>query len=332
MKSIDLEVVNLYSAFVSLSLELLKNDGFLVAIIPRSFCNGTYYLPFRKHILHNAVIRRIHLFDSRNSLFKEDRVLQENIIIMMQKNNDIRDVELSYSKDQSMVDVSNRTVDYESIVDLNSWELIINIPKGKKHRIYILESSFSHLGIMVSTGPIVDFRNRRYIDSDGYGSSIPLLYPKNIQSFRVVWPTANGFQTRIDVNSETKRQIYENGYYVVVKRFSSKEENRRIVAALYEPQNVKSDFIAFENHLNVFHQGGKGLEPEIAFGLVALLNSEGFDEKFRVFSGHTQVNVSDLKRLRYPSKEQLKEIGRRLNNIEFSYYMFEKILNEVLKT
>jgi len=331
LKSIDLEIVNLYSAFVSLSLELLMNDGFLVAIIPRSFCNGTYYLPFRKHILHNAVIRRIHLFDSRSSLFKEDRVLQENIIIMLQKNNEISDVELSYSKDQSMVDVSYCSVSYDSIVDLNSWELIINIPKGNKHSVYKLESSFLHLGIMVSTGPIVDFRNRRYIDTDGYGCSIPLVYPKNIHSFRVVWPTENGLRTRIDINSETKRQIYENGYYVVVKRFSSKEENRRIVAALYEPQNVKSDFVAFENHLNVFHQGGKGLEPEIAFGLVALLNSEGFDEEFRVFSGHTQVNVSDLKRMRYPSKEQLKEIGSRLNNVEFSYYLFEKTLQEVLK-
>lgn len=50
LRSVDLEVVNLYSAFVSMSLELLQNDGYLVAIIPRSFCNGTYYLPFRKHI------------------------------------------------------------------------------------------------------------------------------------------------------------------------------------------------------------------------------------------------------------------------------------------
>ncbi len=330
LRSVDLEIVNLYSAFVSMSLELLKEDGYLVAIIPRSFCNGTYYLPFRKHILSNAAIRRIHLFESRNSIFKNDSVLQENIIILLQKNNIINQVEVSYSKDQALESVKSLYADYSDIVDITSRELIINIPRENGIKPSKVISGFAQLGCMVSTGPVVDFRNMEYISKESPGFDTPLIFPQNISSFMVHIPSLSGGQTTIETNTITKKMMYRNGYYVVVRRFSSKEEKRRIVAALYKPDVTSGEYIAFENHLNVFHNSGQGLEPDIAYGLVAYLNSEGFDEEFRVFSGHTQVNVSDLKRMKYPRLEQIKELGHRLQKEEFNYQVFEDIIKEVL--
>jgi adenine-specific DNA-methyltransferase len=330
LRLVDIEVVNLYSAFVSMSLELLQNDGYLVAIIPRSFCNGTYYLPFRKHILANAVIRRIHLFESRNSVFKNDSVLQENIIIMLQKGGAIDKVEVSYSKDQSVADVKCRQINYHDIVDLKSRELIINVPCETSNNYPKVETSFKHLGIMVSTGPVVDFRSREYISSESADESIPLIYPQNIHKFRVLWPSVKELKASINQNAVTQKLMYETGFYVVVRRFSSKEEKRRIVAGLVHPDDFKSDYICFENHLNVFHNQGKGLEPDLAYGLVAYLNSEGFDHEFRIFSGHTQVNVSDLKRMKYPSLSRLRELGIRLQKNEFNHQVFEDIIAEVV--
>jgi adenine-specific DNA-methyltransferase len=43
LRTVGVETVNLYTAFVALSLELLEKGGELVAILPRSFCNGLYY-------------------------------------------------------------------------------------------------------------------------------------------------------------------------------------------------------------------------------------------------------------------------------------------------
>ena len=57
LREVGIETVNLYSAFVALALNLLVPGGQLVAIVPRSFCNGPYYRPFR----------RIHFGSSRNS-------------------------------------------------------------------------------------------------------------------------------------------------------------------------------------------------------------------------------------------------------------------------
>ena len=65
-----IETVNLYSAFVTLVLKLLTIGGQLVAIIPRSFCNGPYYRQFRKFLLNKAAIKQIHLFNARNKAFK----------------------------------------------------------------------------------------------------------------------------------------------------------------------------------------------------------------------------------------------------------------------
>ena len=58
LRAAGLETVNLYTGFVGLALELLEPGGELVAIIPRSFCNGPYYQPFRRFILRRAAIQR----------------------------------------------------------------------------------------------------------------------------------------------------------------------------------------------------------------------------------------------------------------------------------
>ena len=48
LSKLGIETVNLYSAFVWLSILQLAQNGEIVAITPRSFCNGSYFRPFRK--------------------------------------------------------------------------------------------------------------------------------------------------------------------------------------------------------------------------------------------------------------------------------------------
>lgn len=102
------------------------------------------------------------------------------------------------------------------------------------------------------------------------------------------------------------------GFYVLTRRFTAKEERRRIVAALYDPADVAPGPVGFENHLNYFHDNGRGLDRELALGLRAFLDSSLIDLYFRQFSGHTQVNAGDLRRLRYPSADQLRRLAVRL--------------------
>ena len=81
LRKVGIETVNLYSAFVALTIQLMEQDGQIVAIIPRSFCNGPYYKPFRELILKECSIEHIHIFESRDMAFKDDDVLQDGVVV-----------------------------------------------------------------------------------------------------------------------------------------------------------------------------------------------------------------------------------------------------------
>jgi adenine-specific DNA-methyltransferase len=113
---------------------------------------------------------------------------------------------------------------------------------------------------------------------------------------------------------ETGKWLFPSGWYTLTRRFSSKEEKRRIVATVFDPGRVPGERIGFENHINLFHDGRKGLPSALAKGLALFLNSTLLDDYFRQFSGHTQVNATDLRMLRYPQREQLEEWGRAVGD------------------
>jgi adenine-specific DNA-methyltransferase len=158
---------------------------------------------------------------------------------------------------------------------------------------------------------VVDFRLRQDLRREAEPGAVPLIYPSHFSSHRVVWPKPGNRKPNSIVESQRSEPwLMPNGWYVLTRRFSSKEERRRIVAAIFDPTHIPAAKLGFENHLNVFHQGGHGLDPALAAGLAVFLNSTLVDLYFRQFSGHTQVNVADLKSLHYPGRETLVRLGQ----------------------
>lgn len=319
LKNIGQDHVNLYTAFIGLSMELLVEGGQLVALVPRSFCNGTYYKSFRKLIKTKYSIDHIHLFEQRGDVFGKDSVLQENIIIKLSKRKQVDIVNVSFSKNGFFQEFKEVQVGYSSVVQPDDIEGFIHIPHSKNTEfIYQNDSDnnslipFSQLGISISTGPVVDYRCKDYtsfqcIEGKSYA---PLLYPNNFRNGELSWPLQSKKPSFIQISNETSSFIWRTGYFVVVKRFSSKEEKRRIVASVVDPPALASDYVAFENHLNVFHINKSGLDRDLAYGLAYFLNLESTDNNFRSFSGHTQVNAGDLKNMKYPPVDFLRNFGK----------------------
>ena len=141
--------------------------------------------------------------------------------------------------------------------------------------------------------------------------SVPLLYPAHLSSSGTTWPVEGMKKANAIVyNADTAKWLYPTGFYCVVRRFSSKEEKRRIVASVIEPTSFHdAPMLGFENHLNVFHNSKRGLPEFLARGLAVFLNATVVDQSFRQFSGHTQVNATDLKRMKYPSRPILCQLG-----------------------
>jgi adenine-specific DNA-methyltransferase len=187
------------------------------------------------------------------------------------------------------------------------------------------------LGLGISTGPIVDFRLSDHLLKEPLSESVPLLYPMHFSGNTLTWPKAHAKKPNaIRLNEETQRWLFPNGYYVVTKRFSAKEEKRRVVASVVEPSFNKTEWIGFENHLNVFHHGKKPIPKLLAYGLAAFLNSTFVDDYFRSFNGHTQVNATDLKSLRYPSKPQLMALGAKAQGAELEQSALDHLLLELV--
>lgn len=314
LRKVGIETVNLYSAFVALSILMLKEQGELVAIIPRSFCNGPYFKPFREFLFERTCLKQIHIFTSRNKAFKEDNVLQENIIIHLSKGVEQTGVKVSSSAGGNFSDYTEFSVPFERIVSSDDPEKFIHIPTTERNRYETSFDNFSYsladLGIEVSTGPVVDFRVREFLKDEPDTQTSPLLYPAHFGEKYINWPKANFKKSNaLLITPETQKQLFPTGYYTLVKRFSSKEEKRRIVARVFTPHNAPCEYVGFENHLNVFHKAKKGISHELALGIAVYLNSSLIDEYFRQFNGHTQVNVTDLRLLKYPSTQILIELG-----------------------
>ena len=180
-------------------------------------------------------------------------------------------------------------------------------------RVSVFSHSLAEIGIEVCTGPVVDFRLRPDIRQQAEKGAYPLIYPGHFSVNYIEWPKPEGKKPNAIQESERSgRWLMTNGWYVVTRRFSAKEEKRRIVAALHTPERVPSNKVGFENHLNVFHRNKVGLEPAIAKGLAVYLNSTLLDLYFRQFSGHTQVNATDLRTLHYPDRETLIRLGEQV--------------------
>jgi adenine-specific DNA-methyltransferase len=124
--------------------------------------------------------------------------------------------------------------------------------------------------------------------------------------------------------------LVPKGHYVLVKRFSSKEEKRRVVAVVLDPNDVPGNWVGLENHLNYFHASGKPLSAELAAGLNVFLNSTIVDTYFRQFNGHTQVNATDLRMLRYPSRGMLISMGRRAQTMEHTQEAIDRLMDDAL--
>lgn len=316
LRAVDIETVNLYSAFVALALQLLQPGGELVAIIPRSFCNGPYYKPFRELLLSYSAIRQIHLYHSRTQMFKDDQVLQENIIIKLERDARQENVIVSSSSNDSLTDYVERSVPFSQVVHDADLEKFIHIPVSDESNEVTSSALVCHtledLGLKVSTGPVVDFRVKEYLSTMPTKDSVPLLYPVHMGFDNTEWPKLNSKKSNaLLMDEKIQKLLYPMGYYCVVKRFSSKEEKRRITASVVNPDTFGDvPALGFENHLNVFHSQKSGIPKQLAYGLAVFLNSSVVDQYFRSFNGHTQVNATDLKQMRYPDRDFLMQLGQ----------------------
>jgi adenine-specific DNA-methyltransferase len=333
---------NIYSAFMAISARLLKENGQLIFITPRSYASGGYFKLFREYFFKIIEIDKVHLFVSRKDTFTRDNVLQETVIIkgrrvsrinpehqvVINSSNGIRDINspmTKYFQQREVIDITSN----EKILFLptsDSDENILNLVKG-------WDGYLNKYNIQISTGPVVSFRAWDYI-CDNYNvedlTLAPLFWLHNVKQMTLEWPLTKPDKGQyIKVQKETKSILIPNKNYILLRRFSSKDDRSRLIAAPYFCNYLNSKFIGVENKVNYIYRKGGHLDRNEVVGLCALLNSSFFDNYFRIFNGNVNVSATELREMKLPALEEIKQIGEKiiLEN-DFSAEYSNTVINE----
>jgi len=149
-------------------------------------------------------------------------------------------VTITTASDTAFSDLQAHDYPFSEIVREEDEQKFIHVPVAPSHSgqdgVPLAKRSLEEIGIEVSTGPVVDFRLREFLrESPGQGTA-PLLYPAHFVNGRLEWPRQSKKPNAIMDCAESRKWLYPKGFYTVVRRFSSKEERRRIVAHTVDPR------------------------------------------------------------------------------------------------
>ena len=316
---------NIYASFMAIVMASLNEGGQMVSITPRSFTNGLYFKGFRSYLLTESALDLIHIFKHRDKVFKNDdsSVLQENVICRFIKGKRFEVVTVRSSDcDASINNAVEEQYPLDLIIDPSNDQYIIRIPESA-HEARILRqaenfpTTFEGAGYFISTGRVVEHRSRNYITEDtNTPNSVPLYRPHNVTPLTATWTGGHKKDVSFMLNDGHEKHTMKNGTFVLLKRFSSKDEKRRLVSGVHLKSAHNCELIGFGNKTNYVGVVGGNLTKIEAYGLAAVFNSSFMDKYFRCISGNTQVNATEIRVMKFPTREQVKEIGKQAQKLK----------------
>jgi adenine-specific DNA-methyltransferase len=299
-------VPNLYAAFMVLSVLMLRSGGEMVAIIPRSFCNGDYYKPFRKWLLAQGSLDWFVRYKRRSNCFKGDNILQENLIVRFTKAvPQASTIRVSLCDNPEKEPTFNGLLPHTDILDPNSGA--IHIPANNDeltalHEMAHREFSFSDLELTVGTGKLEDNRMANHMTEVRENhNQVPVIYSQhwNNTDLKMNWHHQIGKKCYLNLNELTKKKCIPAGRYILIKRISANDDRAgRCHPCLVSPIDVAGDFWGIDNHIQVVSIPDS-MSDDYAQCVIRQMSSKTANDFFRIISGTTQLNCNDIRKLRF---------------------------------
>ena len=269
--------LNLYAIFLWHCINLLKPNGYLSFIIPKSILSASSLHPLRKYIVNNCDIIDIISPDKATDLFKQ---VNQNVVVL-----------------QLCKKILNPENPFIFIIPHESYVIFSPFATKWKERIPKFKS-FADFGVVVHTGSIVSNQVREHLREMPKTSVSPtakLIYSHTLRNNQLIFNS-----TPISTKTKhTKTPIckYENlviepfqtkifrGPAILVNRIVS-SVHPRIDPVLY---TLEAPFFA-ENHVIVI-TGDLGKLETIMKTLSSCTTQEFIQE---IISGNTQISTSQL--------------------------------------
>ena len=343
---------NIYALFMAVGAATLRPAGGFVYIVPRSFASGPYFRQFRSTFFELMRPTAIHGFGSRRSAFSRDDVLQENVVLTAQRRDGwLRDCPrgtVLISTSRGVGDVgepsageregpaprkkepsagaarkkghSRRRAQLATVLDPHDPDKVLRLPLSDDDaRVLELVSSWpctlGDLGMKISTGPVVPFRAAAEVCATGEvpATHAPLLWMNHVHPMRTTWPLGRRKKEYFRRDG-AERLLVPNRNYVLIRRFSAKEEARRLTAAPFVAARFDFADLGLENHLNYVHRPRGALSEDECWGLAALYSSRLLDRYFRCINGNTRVSATELRTMPLPAAATITALGSQVKH------------------
>lgn len=300
---------NLYGLFTDLAVRMVKEKtGVIAFLTPTSFLGGQYFTALRTLLTEKTTPYALDFVTDRDGVF--DDVLQETMLTAFKAGEHKVRAQVS-----SLVPKGLNKAKIEKIgnVDIEKGGATWLLPRVKDDACFLnvlkqMSTRLADLGYSVSTGQLVWNRFKSQLRTTKGKNSYPLVWAESI--------TSAGFRFSADRKNHvpyidiTPQQgfLVTKSECVLVQRTTSKEQDRRILAAIL-PQGFKDETggVVVENHINIVYSNGlfSAVRPDV---IDMLLNSHVVDRAFRCISGSVAVSAYELNSIPLPSLEQVMEI------------------------
>jgi adenine-specific DNA-methyltransferase len=295
---------NIYAAFMLISLHLLKPNGSLTALVPRSFFNGAYFKPLRQYLKKIACIDSVTRYRSRSNLFKGDNVLQENCLVKFSRRAQQSEITVFTCEDPTQE--ATETMSIPADVLLENEHDIFLLPADEAElkaylRIRALPHTLSSLGNKLSTGKLVEHRHAESLNASGEGALY--IEAKCMDTSSRHYQHKHSPRNRgnaLHITESTQKTLIDNQPLILLKRISSNSERRRVHASLLTAAQYSGEKLALSNSVQYLH--GESLQtPAHAEALLSHLRSDDIELAMRAINGTTQINQHDFDLLRFPT-------------------------------
>ena len=297
---------NLCTLFIHRSIEFLKDNGFLGFIVAAPYTTGTYNTKIRKYILEKTKIVELLLFKDRKKTIRN--VLQAFSIIILKKEKTCENYKIKLTEIDDLTSLRNNRMAY-TLIDKDR---VIN---DKDHNYMFLISSDRRIYDIIekvgrdsnrlldyceqiSTGHIVNYRVKEKITSTKTQGAYPLIDIKNVYPYFIDIEDERYCPLWYIPKTDYDEKIKIENNVILVKRMTSPEQKRRIVAGFTSFENINAYLGNKVNFINLRHS--IKINP---FFILSLLNSRLFDFYFRRFSSNTQVSANELRLM--PIKKEI---------------------------
>lgn len=293
---------NLYGLFTDAALHHTKPGGVVAYVTPTSFLAGEYYKKLRALLRRDAPPFSIDFVAARDGVFHG--VLQETLLATYRRGAaagpvTVHEIAVADGSRLSFAAVGSASPGTDPS---GPWVL----PRNRSQaplvaKLAAMPHRLSDWGYTVSTGPLVWNRYKDQLAKRPARNRAPIVWAECVTSDgRFVWRAEKRDHVLYCEIRPGDEWMMVRAACVLLQRTTSKEQQRRLIAAPLPPEFVaRHGAVMVENHLNMIRPIGTSprVPPDV---LVAFLNSVAADRAFRCVSGSVAVSAYELESLSLP--------------------------------